>query len=47
VSNVVTNGMTIGTMVGVMYWLNWRLAILALVLTVPMYIVARRTTTEM
>lgn len=47
VSNVVTNGLTIAAMVGVMYWLNWRLATLAVALTVPMYIVARRTTTDM
>jgi ATP-binding cassette subfamily B protein/subfamily B ATP-binding cassette protein MsbA len=47
VSNVVTNGLTICAMVGVMYWLDWRLATLAVALTVPMYVVARRTTTDM
>src|SRR6202040_1871099 len=44
VSNIITNGLTIATMLGVMFWLNWRLAALAVVLTVPMYVVARRTT---
>jgi ATP-binding cassette subfamily B protein len=47
VSNIVTNGLTITAMVGVMYWLDWRLASLALALTAPMYLVARHTTTEM
>jgi ATP-binding cassette, subfamily B, bacterial len=47
VSNIVTNGLTIATMLGVMYWLNWRLATLAVVLTLPMYIFARRTTNDM
>jgi ABC-type multidrug transport system fused ATPase/permease subunit len=47
VSNIVTNGLTIGAMVGIMYWLNWRLATVALALTVPMYLVARHTTNEM
>jgi ABC-type multidrug transport system fused ATPase/permease subunit len=47
VSNIVTNGLTIAAMVGIMYWLNWRLATLAVGLTVPMYLVARHTTNEM
>jgi len=47
VSNIVTNGLTIVTMVGIMYWLDWRLASLAVAMTVPMYLMARHITTKM
>jgi len=47
VSNLITNGLTLVTMVGVMFWLDWRLAIVAAVLTAPLVVVARSTTLRM
>ena len=47
VSNLVTNGLTLVTMVGVMLWLDWRLALLAAVLTAPLLAVTRSTTLRM
>lgn len=47
ISNVVTNGLGILTALGVMAWLDWRLALVALAFTVPMYLAAQRTMTGM
>jgi ATP-binding cassette subfamily B protein/subfamily B ATP-binding cassette protein MsbA len=47
ISNVVTNGLGILTAVGVMLWLDWRLALVAIGFTIPMYVVAERTMTRM
>jgi ATP-binding cassette subfamily B protein/subfamily B ATP-binding cassette protein MsbA len=47
VSNLVTNGLTLLTMLGVMFWIDWRLAFLSAVLTAPLLVVARRTTLQM
>lgn len=47
ISNLVTNGLGIVTAFGVMTWLNPRLALVTAAFTVPMYIVARRTMTQM
>ena len=47
VSNLVTNGLTLMTMLGVMFWLDWRLAVVAAVLTAPLVAVARSTTLRM
>jgi ATP-binding cassette subfamily B protein/subfamily B ATP-binding cassette protein MsbA len=47
VSNFVTNGLALVAMAGVMYWLDWRLATLALVSTIPMFMLAKRTTRRM
>jgi ATP-binding cassette, subfamily B, bacterial len=47
VSNLVTNGLSIVIMVAIMYWLDWRLATLVLVMTIPVYVVARRTIVDM
>jgi ATP-binding cassette subfamily B protein/subfamily B ATP-binding cassette protein MsbA len=47
ISNLVTNGLGIITALGVMAWLDWRLALTALAFTVPMYIVAQKTMTGM
>jgi ATP-binding cassette subfamily B protein/subfamily B ATP-binding cassette protein MsbA len=47
ISNLVTNGLGILTAVAVMAWLDWRLALVALAFTVPMYVAAQRTMTRM
>jgi ATP-binding cassette subfamily B protein/subfamily B ATP-binding cassette protein MsbA len=47
ISNVVTNGLGIVTAVGVMLFLDWRLALVAIGFTIPMYVVAERTMTRM
>ena len=47
VSNLVTNGLSIVIMVAIMYWVDWRLATLVLVMTIPVYVVARRTIVDM
>lgn len=47
VSNVVTNGLTLVSMVGVLFWLDWPMALAALVLTVPVALYARRNTMVM
>lgn len=47
VSNLVTNGLTLLSMVGVMLWIDWRLALLSAALTVPLLVAARNTTLQM
>jgi ATP-binding cassette subfamily B protein/subfamily B ATP-binding cassette protein MsbA len=47
VSNVVTNGLTLLCMVGVLFWLDWPMALAAVVLTVPTALYARRNTIVM
>jgi ATP-binding cassette subfamily B protein/subfamily B ATP-binding cassette protein MsbA len=47
ISNVITNGLGILTAVGVMLWLDWRLALVAIGFTIPMYVIAERTMTRM
>ena len=44
VSNIVTNGLTLASMAVVLFWLDWPMAIAALVLTVPMAVYTRRNT---
>jgi ATP-binding cassette subfamily B protein/subfamily B ATP-binding cassette protein MsbA len=46
-SNLVVNGLGILTAVLVMLVLDWRLALLALVFTIPMYVVGQRTMVKM
>jgi ATP-binding cassette, subfamily B, bacterial len=47
ISNVVTNGLTIVTMVSIMLWLDWRLALVVAVTAFPLLVLARRTTLRM
>ncbi len=47
ISNLVTNGLTIVTMLAVMAWIDWRLALVVLVMTVPLLLLARHTTLRM
>jgi ATP-binding cassette subfamily B protein/subfamily B ATP-binding cassette protein MsbA len=47
VSNLITNGLTLLAMLGVMLWIDWRLALLSAVLTTPLLVVARKTTLQM
>jgi ATP-binding cassette subfamily B protein/subfamily B ATP-binding cassette protein MsbA len=47
VSNIVTNGLTLLCMVGVLFWLDWPMALAAVVLTVPTALYARRNTIVM
>jgi ABC-type multidrug transport system fused ATPase/permease subunit len=47
ISNVVTNGLTIVTMVIIMLTLDWRLALVAAVTFIPLIVLARRTTLRM
>jgi ATP-binding cassette subfamily B protein/subfamily B ATP-binding cassette protein MsbA len=47
ISNVVTNGLGIITAIGVMLLLDWRLALVAIGFTIPMYLIAQRTMTKM
>jgi ATP-binding cassette subfamily B protein len=44
VSNIVTNGLTLVSMAVVLLWLDWPMAIAALLLTVPMALYTRRNT---
>jgi ATP-binding cassette subfamily B protein/subfamily B ATP-binding cassette protein MsbA len=46
ISTIVTSGLLILTMVGLMYWLDWRLTTLVVILTIPAYLLARKTMTE-
>lgn len=47
VSNIVTNGLMLVFMLGVIAWLDWPMALAAIVLTVPMALYARRNTIVM
>jgi ATP-binding cassette subfamily B protein/subfamily B ATP-binding cassette protein MsbA len=47
VSNAVTNGLTLLSMAVVLFWLDWQMAVAAIVLTVPMALYARRNTIVM
>jgi ATP-binding cassette subfamily B protein/subfamily B ATP-binding cassette protein MsbA len=47
VSNIVTNGLTLLFMVGVLFWMDWPIALAAVVLTVPTALYARRNTIVM
>ena len=47
VSNIVTNGLTLASMAILLFWLDWPMAIAALLLTVPMALYTRRNTTIM
>jgi ATP-binding cassette subfamily B protein/subfamily B ATP-binding cassette protein MsbA len=47
ISNLVTNGLGVVTAFAIMLWLDLRLALVIAAFTVPMYIVARRTITQM
>jgi ATP-binding cassette subfamily B protein/subfamily B ATP-binding cassette protein MsbA len=47
VSNIVTNGLTLVFMVGVLFWMDWSIALAAIVLTVPTALYARRNTMVM
>ena len=44
VSNIVTNGLTLVSMAVVLFWLDWPMAVAALLLTVPMALYTRRNT---
>ncbi|MHB8693351.1 MAG: ABC transporter ATP-binding protein, partial [Solirubrobacteraceae bacterium] len=47
ISNIVTNGLTLVCMIGVLFWLDWEMAVVAVILTLPMAIYARRNTIVM
>lgn len=47
VSNVVTNGLTLLSMMGVLFWLDWPMAVAATALTLPTAVYARRNTVVM
>ena len=47
ISNLVTNGIGLVTAFAIMSWLDIRLALVIAAFTVPMYLVARRTITQM
>jgi ABC-type multidrug transport system fused ATPase/permease subunit len=47
ISNLVTNGLTLVSMVVVMAWLDWRLALVALITTIPLVLLARSITLRM
>jgi ATP-binding cassette subfamily B protein/subfamily B ATP-binding cassette protein MsbA len=47
VSNIVTNGLTLLLMIGVLFWMDWPMALAAVVLTVPTALYARRNTIVM
>jgi ATP-binding cassette subfamily B protein len=47
ISTLVTNALTLAVMVVVMLRLNWRLALVALVATLPSFLIARRTVRKM
>src|SRR5262249_37558673 len=44
VSNIVTNGLTLASMAVVILWMDWRMGIAALLLTIPMALYTRRNT---
>ncbi|GAC1371152.1 MAG: ABC transporter ATP-binding protein [Actinomycetota bacterium] len=46
-SNLITNGLGLLTSVGVMLWLDWRLALVAVLFIVPMYLIAQRSLVKM
>jgi ATP-binding cassette subfamily B protein/subfamily B ATP-binding cassette protein MsbA len=47
VSNIVTNGLTLVCMMGVLFWLDWPIGLAAVVLTLPTALYARRNTVVM
>jgi ATP-binding cassette, subfamily B, bacterial len=47
ISNIVTNGLTLVSMIAVLVWLDWPMALAAIVLTLPMALYARRNTIVM
>jgi ATP-binding cassette subfamily B protein/subfamily B ATP-binding cassette protein MsbA len=47
VSNIVTNGLTLVCMMGVLFWLDWPIGLAAVVLTLPTALYARRNTMVM
>jgi ATP-binding cassette subfamily B protein/subfamily B ATP-binding cassette protein MsbA len=47
VSNIVTNGLTLLLMMGVLFWLDWPMGLSALALTLPTALYARRNTKVM
>jgi ATP-binding cassette subfamily B protein/subfamily B ATP-binding cassette protein MsbA len=47
VSNIVTNGLTLLCMMGVIFWLDWPMGVAALALTLPTALYARRNTIVM
>ena len=47
ISNLVTNGLTLVSMVVVMLLLDWRLALVAIAATIPLIVLARSTTLRM
>jgi ATP-binding cassette subfamily B protein/subfamily B ATP-binding cassette protein MsbA len=47
VSNIVTNGLTLAAMMGVLCWLDWPMAAAAFVLTIPTAVYAQRNTKVM
>jgi ATP-binding cassette subfamily B protein/subfamily B ATP-binding cassette protein MsbA len=47
VSNIVTNGLTLLCMMGVLFWLDWPMGLAAVVLTLPTAVYARRNTMRM
>jgi ABC-type multidrug transport system fused ATPase/permease subunit len=47
ISTLVTNGLTVIMMIAVMAWIDWRLALVSLTLTIPLLILARKTTLRM
>jgi ATP-binding cassette subfamily B protein/subfamily B ATP-binding cassette protein MsbA len=47
VSNIVTNGLTLLLMMGVLFWLDWPMGLAALALTLPTALYARRNTRVM
>jgi ATP-binding cassette, subfamily B, bacterial len=47
VSNIVTNGLTLVCMMGVLFWIDWPMGVAALALTLPTAIYAKRNTLVM
>jgi ATP-binding cassette, subfamily B, bacterial len=47
VSNIVTNGLTLVCMMGVLFWLDWPIGLAAVALTLPTALYARRNTMVM
>jgi ATP-binding cassette subfamily B protein/subfamily B ATP-binding cassette protein MsbA len=47
ISNIVTNGLTLVCMMGVLFWLDWPMGLAALALTLPTALYARRNTMVM
>jgi len=46
-SNLITNGVVVVAMIVVLFWFDWRLATCSLLFTIPMFFLARSTTTQM